>query len=415
MKRILLKLFLSVICFHTYALSGLLPAPGSLLEKHLVKSFSSEELKAFFKKIRVPSIFLAAKKGVNVFEIIYTTRYADGNIIRASGLVFAPVGERRKLPMLVYNQGTDICRERAITFRGEQAMCLAYATDDYLVLMPDYVGMGKGDRCHLYLHAETEASATVDMIIAVTDSIETFGVKGYNKLFLSGYSQGGHACMATHRKLQEEYADRFKVTASAPMSGPYDVFYSVFEGRNKRYDYPGYMAYLIKSYYETNGYPERIGEVFVKPIDSLLPPLLTGEFPMHEINKLLPDTAFKAVREDFYRDFETNPDNPFRQYLIKNSVYNWAPEAPVKLYYCDNDEQVTYKNSIIAYETMKKNGAKKVELWRAGKKFKHVNCALFAIIYAKMFFDGFVHDRPGSHGPAFKRLLLNIGKLAIRP
>jgi hypothetical protein len=389
--------------------------PGTLISKELVKSFSDSELKAFFKANKIPAIFLAAKKGVNIYDILYTTTYADGSIVTASGLVFAPVGEKRKLPMMVYNQGTDICKERVITYRGEQAMCLAYATDDYFVLMPDYVGMGKGERCHLYLHAPTEAQATVDMIIAVTENIESFGVKGYDKLFLSGYSQGGHACLATHRLIQENYSHRFKVTASSPMSGPYDVLYSVYEGRNKHYDYPGYMAYLLKGYYESIGKPEQIGEVFISPLDTLLPPLLSGYFPMNEVNKLLPDTAFKAVKPDFYREFESNPEHPFRKYLESNNVYNWKPEAPIQFCYCDNDEQVTYKNSIIAYETMKRNGAKKVELWRAGKKFKHVSCALFSIIYTKMFFDGFVHNRPGSHGPAFKRLLLNIGKLGVKP
>lgn len=413
MMRILSILF-SIIFFLNIRAES--PAKtGVLLKKELIKTFTDQELKAFFKANKIPAIFLAAKKGVNIYDVLYSTTYADGSIVKASGLVFAPIGEKRKLPMMVYNQGTEICRERALTFRGEQAMCMAYATDDYLVLMPDYVGMAEGDRCHLYLHAATEAQATVDMMDAVTQNIETFGVKGYDKIFLSGYSQGGHACLATHRLLQEKYADKYKVTASSPMSGPYDVYYSVYEGRNKHYDYPGYMAYLFKGYYESIGKPEKVGEVFISPIDSLLPPLLNGYYPMSEVDKLLPDTAFKAVKPEFYKEFEENPNQPFRKYLESNNVYDWKPDAPVQLCYCDNDEQVTYKNSVIAYETMKKNGAKKVELWRAGKKFRHISCALFSMVYTKMFFDGFVHNRPGSHGPAFKRLLLNIGKLGVKP
>jgi len=38
------------------------------------------------------------------------------------------------------------------------------------------------------------------------------------KLFISGYSEGGHVAMATHRAMQQA---AMKVTAAAPMSGPY--------------------------------------------------------------------------------------------------------------------------------------------------------------------------------------------------
>lgn len=408
-STLVLWLFFSTLMAETPAVAGV------LLEKRLVKSFSEEELKALFKKNRIPSIFFAAKKGINIYDVLYTTTYADGSIVKASGLVFAPIAEKRVLPMMVYNQGTEICRERVFTFRGEQAVCMAYASDDYFVLMPDYVGMASGERCHLYLHAQTEADATVDMMNAVTDSIESFGVAGFNKLFLSGYSQGGHACLATHKLLQEKYSNRYEVTANSPMSGPYDVYYTIYEGRNKHYDYPGYMAYIFKGYYESIGQPERVGEAFISPIDTLLPTLLTGEYPMEEVDKLLPDTAFKAVKPEFYRAFESDPEQPFRKYLVSNNVYDWKPEAPVQLCYCNSDEQVTYKNSIIAYETMVRNGAKQVELWRAGKKFKHISCALFSMVYTKMFFDGFIRNKPGTHGPGFKRLLLNIGKMAVKP
>lgn len=411
-------IFLFIFLFNFFVAKATpLPAEraGILLKKELIKSFSAIELKTFFKANGIPAIFLGAKEGINIYDVLYTSTYVDGSIVKASGLVFAPQNQSKKIPMMVYNQGTEICKERSLTFRGEQSMCMAYATDNYLVLMPDYIGMAEGDRCHLYLHAQTEADATIDMMNAVTDSIHSFGVKGFNQLFLSGYSQGGHACLATHRELQEKYADRYKVTASSPMSGPYDVEYTVYEGRNKHYDYPGYMAYMMKGFYESIGKPNDLGEVFISPTDTLLPPILNGNYPMGEVDKLLPDTAFKAVKPEFYKAFVADSNQPFRKYLRENSVYNWKPEAPVQLCYCDNDEQVTYKNSIIAYETMKANGAKNVELWRAGKKFKHISCALFSIVYTKMYFDGFVHNRPGTRGPVFKRILLSIGKLGVKP
>ena len=135
---------------------------------------------------------------------------------------------------------------------------------------------------------------------------------------------------------------------------------------------------------------------------------------MDELNRELPDTAFLSVRKEYFEDFENNPEHPFRKYLSENNVHDWKPEAPVMLCYCKGDEQVNYQNSIRTYEAMKRNGATKVELWDAGKKFGHINCALFSMVYTKMYFDGYVKNRPGSHGPHFKRFLLNIGKVGVK-
>jgi hypothetical protein len=387
---------------------------GKLIEHTLMRTFTAEQLAAHFKAMRIPKVFFGTKHDVNVYDVVYTSTYADGSIVKATGMVFAPIAENIDVPLQIYNQGTQLCKERVLNYRGEQAMCLAYASDGYLVLMPDYIGMGRGDRSHLYMHAKTEADAAVDMLKVVSDSLQLFGVQSFGKLFISGYSQGGHATLATHRMLQNNYADRFPVTASAPMSGPYNIFFAVYDGRNKFYTQPGYMPYLLKGYYESIGHPERISEAFQQPYASIIPKLLSGDFPMDELNKELPDTAFLSVRREFFEEFENNPEHPFRKYLEENNVHDWKPEAPVMLCYCKGDEQVNYQNSILTYEAMKRNGATNVELWRAGKKFGHLNCALFSMVYTKMYFDGYVKNRPGSHGPHFKRMLLNIGKAGVK-
>ena len=87
----------------------------------------------------------------------------------------------------------------------------------------------------------------------------------------------------------------------------------------------------------------------------------------------------------------------------------------MELCYCKHDDEVTYKNSVTAYQTMKKNGSSNVELWHAGRKFKHINCAIFAVVYTKMFFDGFLDGHPRTHGPIFKRMLLAMGKILVKP
>lgn len=371
-------------------------------------------MKAFFDELHIPRLFLGAKAGVSIYEIIYTTMYADSTTVKASGLLYVPQGEKRQLPTLVYNHGTEICRDREFNGRDEQTICLGFATDGYIVLCPDYVGMGKGDRAHLYLNAFTESHASVDMLISVQDLLPQLGATPGKQLFLSGYSQGGHASMATHRLIQNEYGDRFTVTAASPMSGPYDIHQTVYSERYKKYTYPGYLMLLLQSYFESHNAFLKMHEALKAPYNQQIPPLMNGTWPMEVINDLMPDTAFRSVTDDFLKAFEDDAQSPFRKYLQENNVFDWKPDAPVQLCFCDGDKQVTYKNSVTAFQTMKRNGSDKVELKRAGKKFDHFNCALFAVMYTKMFFDGYVHGRPGSHGPYFQRMLLRMGRLVMK-
>lgn len=388
---------------------------GKLIEQRLIRTFSADDMKDFFVKQHIPKFIMAAKNGISVYEILYYTTHADGHLVKASGMLFVPQGTKRPAPRLIYNHGTNTCRDMYFDGEGEQAICLGFATDGYVVIWPDYIGIGEGEGNQIYLNAPTEAGASVDMLIAMTDLLPAMSVNVGKELFLTGYSQGGHASMATYKLLQEKYKDRFPVTAASPMSGPYDIENTVYEARAIPNETPGYLMLLMSSYYESMGRQAQMSELLTHPYDSIIPPLMTGYWPIEVINSCLPDTCFLSVKPEFYKDFDQNKESPFRKYLASNNVYDWKPESPMELCYCKSDEQVTYKNSIKAYETMKKNGSTSVELWHAGRKFKHVNCALFAVVYTKMFFDGFMDGHPRSHGPIFKRIVLNMGKLLIKP
>ena len=73
-------------------------------------------------------------------------------------------------------------------------------------------------------------------------------------LFATGYSQGGHATMGFHKTVQEEYSEEFKITASAPMSGAYDLAGVQEETMFKEYSHPGYLPYLFFSFQEVYGF-----------------------------------------------------------------------------------------------------------------------------------------------------------------
>lgn len=406
---------LSMIHIRESALAQGPPAEAArLIDARLIRNFSAGEIKTWFKEQHIPQVILGAKNGLNVYEILYYTTHTDGRLVKVSGKLYLPQGDPRPSPLLIYNHGSYACRDIYFNGKDEQVICMAFATDGYVVICPDYIGMGEGEGVQMLLNAPTEASTTVDMLIAVSGLLPSLPVKMSKELFLSGYSQGGHACMATYRLLQEKYKDRFPVTAASPMSGPYDVEGTVYDARLLPNENPVYLMLLLSSYYESKDSLAQMRQALVHPYDSIIPPMITGEWPEEVLNAILPDTCFLTVQPELFKQFEDSGSS-FRRYLRSNNVYDWKPESPTELCYCMHDEQVPYKNSLTAYNTMKKNGSTDVHLWIAGRKFRHINCASFAIVYTKMFFDGFLKGHPMSHGPFFKRVLLSIGKLFAKP
>ena len=53
--------------------------------------------------------------------------------------------------------------------------------------MPDYIGLGKGDKFHLYQNSESEATACIHMLLAVQELKTELKVKTNELLFLTGY------------------------------------------------------------------------------------------------------------------------------------------------------------------------------------------------------------------------------------
>lgn len=386
-------------------------ADAKLEQYDLVATYTLEDLKVFWKKTGVPEFIAPLNNGIDVYEVIYQSTWIDSTPIKASGLYFVPQGNHKNLPLIIYHHGTQIEKARKIRLGGEQGICAGFAADGYAVLMPDYFGLGKGEKMHLYIHADTEARAAMDMHRSVKALNEKEGITWSDKLFITGYSQGGHAAMATHMAMERDYSEEFNVTASAPMSGPYDVSGDQGSVMFQPYSHPGYLPYLIYSYQEVYQLVPDVNKLFRAPYDTLLPAMFDGTHSMGEINRLLPGIPKDMMVDEVVQAFLTDTAYAFRKALQKNDVYDWKPNAPVLLCYCKGDEQVNYKNSLKTERTMKANGAKNVRLKHCGKKFTHGTCALYTVIFTKMWFDSFVDgSTKGRKGPVFKRMLINLSK-----
>jgi acetyl esterase/lipase len=396
-------------------LPAVLPAQR-LLEAKMVATLKRSQLDSIRHASHVPRRLAPVTYDVAIYDVLYYTAWADGSPVVASGYLMVPVGAKSAVPLLAYDHGTRLEKARTWAFRGEEAVCAFYAADGYLVAFPDYVGLRRGERNHLYHHAATEAMATVDLLRAAREFMPQIGLTWSEQLFITGYSQGGHAAMATHKYIQERLQGEFTVTASAPMSGPYDL--AGVQGRvlDKPYSQPGYLPYILVSYQAAYHLLPDSGDYFRPPYDTLIPRLFTGKMTFDEVNPFLPAIPGDMMREDLLLAYATDSANPLRRLMQENSLTDWAPESPMLLCYCRNDEQVNYENSLVAHDRMTDLGAHAVQLRQAGRKFHHGRCSIYTSIYARMWFNSIRDGHPtGKKGPLWNRFLVNMSKLFMQP
>ena len=325
-----------------------------------------------------PAIY-SPEYGVEAFKVNYEMPYL-GETIEVSGAMFIPTAypEECGLPVHTYMHGTIFKRSDAPSNMTFEAMLgFLMSSPGYIVIMPDYVGLGDSQLMHPYVHAQSESDAGIYMMQAIETFGDELGFSLTDQIFISGYSQGGHAAMAMAKDIQENYAGTYEVTACAPMSGPYDISGTQIPItlENDEYSNPSYLAYNVigwNSFYG-NIY-EELSEIFQEPYASILPDLFDGETSGGEINDQLPSAVTELVQPGILEEILNNPDHPFMIAAQDNDVHEWTPEFDMQMYYCTEDEQVFYQNAISALDYMSSTGAENVSAYNGGAN-DHNECA----------------------------------------
>lgn len=339
---------------------------------------------------------------VQCFRLLYTTNNTAGQLDTVSGLIAVPIDLTRTFPRLLYQHGTASEKTGVPSFDvfsgGEGERALLFAGLGFVTLMPDYLGLGIDKGFHPYVHAASEAWVAADMLRASTAFLYQYGVQTHDQLFVTGYSQGGHAAMAFHRDAELLWGQEFTVTASAPLSGPYSVGEVMRDLvlSDKVYMYPGYIPNTFIGYQGVYGNlydslsvvfrPEYLGDIaaFEKGQISLL------ELQIRLVAKLLLNELAcrprRLLRNEYLQAVMSMPDHPLNVALRDNNVYAWAPKAPMRLYYCSDDDQVPFQNSILARDSMIARGAQNVRAQDVKPNANHSQCAQPAIDSAIAFF-----------------------------
>ena len=345
--------------------------------------------------------------GYKAYKIAYTTKDENDVSVKVSGLLTLPTGLNDKIkedgPALVsYGHGTIALNDSSPTVFTEKnkkptiSAIIFSSLGGFATLQADYIGYGNSvDHYHSYVMKKSLANSSIDFITAVKKFAEDNNIKINNKLFVTGYSEGGYAAMSTLKALEE---NNVSVVAAAPMAGAYDLKYmansalglnnEVLKGYSMLYTILTLNAY-------SKSYDKNISEFVKEPYASKIDELLDGKHSFEQIDNVLPHNTSGdngLLYTNFVDDYQTNSDNWFKIALQENSVNNWKPNTPLSLVHCEGDDKVPYTISQNTYHEMLENGAENVTLitpdhkQAKDDKWGHGECFLPAIKSVALWF-----------------------------
>jgi acetyl esterase/lipase len=317
----------------------------------------------------------------------------------ATGMVSVP---RRAGPLstVAYVHGTSVSfydvvsnpniagrfSERGESFEGPPSNAV-FAGGGFIYVGPDYLGLGGSPiPRHRYLHAETEAGSAVDLLTATDRVLVGLRVRRNDKLFVFGFSQGGHSALALHRALQDAEVE---VTATATVGGIYDAeqwFLSLLTGETS-VTLPLYAAYILLAYDDIYDIFGRTSEVFRQPYDAAVNELFDMRHYFDDVFGGLAPTSRDMVTTTFFGEVTRDPHHRLRVRLRENNVDRWRPRAPLRFYHSSVDEEVPFADALLSARRLRARGAD-VSV-RVIDGFDHVNSWIQAMPRAAAWFREF--------------------------
>jgi len=369
------------VFFHDYQRSSKAGTPIRLVHLKQYSALEYRLLLAFASGLAEPILI---KHGATLFRLEYWTQTPDSFPTIASGLLAIPRTKEPSKGIVCYQHGTNPDRSQSPSkpTRAEGDLAaLIFASGNYILLAPDYVGLGVSKEVHPYLHPESEAQAVVDLLEAARIALahEPISIPWPNDVYLTGFSQGGQATLAAHRKLQESADPRFRVVADACVAGPYllvnpdeaDTTRYSFENAlfGKEWSHTMYLAFLGYAYCKI--YREPLRSLFSDEWASTIPAYFNGNRSVDDIMRLFTHEAPNGTHQvivngadlftqaflDTYKTYRKGQGEPpwLVEKLRENSTVDWIPDAPVRLYYGESDMDVVPIESLTAARLMGAN------------------------------------------------------------
>lgn len=377
----------------TLALSPASREPGQVSAAEFIGSHSAWKLRMLLWWADFP-VGPHIDRGINLYRVSYWTTNYDGRPILASGLLGIPqTGLLRGI--VSYQHGTNTLRafgpSRPTLAEGILGAGI-FAGGGYLYLAPDYIGFGASREIHPYLHKTSTVHAVVDLLRASRIVCEELQRPWPRNIYLTGFSQGGHATLAVHNAIDSSTDLNLYVRASAPVGAPCHL---------ERESFPAaltgggtvFLAYVAHSYCTIYGTsPERF---VAQPYADSLATWFDGKHSIFSLVRELPSNARDLFTSDFLDAYNSGKPTWFLSRVAENEVRPWAVKAPIRLYYGDQDLEKSPDDAISFVESMTQLGGD-VSIVRVGD-YSHERSVFHAMPKIREWFDTFLDPHSVGH------------------
>jgi hypothetical protein len=337
---------------------------GAVVSVVPVASFSATRLTRYLRSLRLGLWSPSVHYGVDGYRVIYRTISVDGSPTTASGLVVLPRRAARSLRAVEFGHGTTVPRLDAPSFFSESDGRLAglvAASAGFAAVAPDYLGLGAGPGRHPFLHAASEASASLDLLRASVAIAARHGRRLDPRVFVTGFSQGGQAAMALGHALQQGADPRFRLGALAPVSGTYDVAHAelpaIFSGQIAPRSATLYLPYFILAWNRIYRLYQRPAQAFRAPYDRTMPILYDGYHTDNQIQAGQAATPRALLTPRFLRLLHHPAGALLRGLRINDATCDWEPHVPVRLYAARADRDSVIANAWHCQQALRAQGA----------------------------------------------------------
>jgi len=283
--------------------------------------------------------------------VVYGSHDGQGRPIRLSGLLAMPRDVRAR-GLASWQHGTTTTRgdvPSSLSTEGVAAAILC-AGNGYATVAPDYLGLGVSPLTHTYYAADDTARAVIDLIDAAR---HVPGVPD-SPPFLTGFSQGGHACLAAQRAL--EAAGR-PVLGSAAVAGAFNLRTISFPAamRGGAAQHSLYLTYLARGMAARYGQP--LEGALTDKAAALTRTLYDQPHKPDAIVAALPRDPRGLFNAAFLEAYDHDGAHWLLDALFANEVSQFTPRAPVRLFHGTGDKDVSPAESATTAAMFRARGA----------------------------------------------------------
>lgn len=358
--------------------------------------------------------YKGAKYPVVIYRVDYRSVIPElhREPVEASGLLAIPlVPGVRTLPVLSYQHGTVFGRYQVPSYAFSPSnpsgypqysgafetrlMVAQYAGQGYVVMAPDYFGLGDSDQPEAYMLKASEQQACIDLYRAATAFLTKRGL-GQSRLFLAGWSQGGLVTTAFLEKLQ---AHGIHVTASFTASSPNDPFAAV----NSWLYHPtpsdplwenAIVALSLFSYQHYDARPGLVMSVIKPKYYWAFKRIYARDYRnLTVLSALLIKIAHhRGGLLGYFRKRYKNPtylaDSRFGKLLAASETYREIFQSPVRMYYGTKDQVIRVAVARLAARYQRAMGSSNVKMTKVVDA-NHHGTFLAAVSESLGWFNGF--------------------------